>query len=360
MGTTASSCIQTRCFQSSLSFSLPPVCLMLTVKDLPTLLHLHHPLHLSTQHHLQFSIIIQTLARPMLGATASTRTPTATRWRRSSSRTSASHTLRRPAGHKTRRLANRNCSKTAPGSLRPISSVSASMWTSWSVTLWRLSTMRRSRRLTRSRGALQGRTGCATPLTTLTPPPRMTTSAATWRLPIATWRKIRSTMSPAPIQSSSTARGRRRQRTTDMDKRSLCVRGPPSRIAITFLERSKSRYASPMSTGTAKSSPNIFPFPVEKQNCHFEPKKICELEMKTRSKKAKKYSYTKDCKEQPREICDQCEKKSIKPVCDTQDRLTCKYIPKEQCQDEDKQYCHKVEKVVLEEVCDMKFDTRYL
>merc|ERR1712096_186750 len=37
-------------------------------------------------------------------------------------------------------------------------------------------------------------------------------------LPIATWREKRSTMSPAPIQSSSTARGRRRQRTTDMDK----------------------------------------------------------------------------------------------------------------------------------------------
>merc|ERR1712096_154660 len=61
---------------------------------------------------------------------------------------------------------------------------------------------------------------------------------------------------------------------------------------------------------------NIFPFPVETQNCHFEPKKICELEMKTRPKKAKKYSYTKDCKEQPREICDQCEKKSIQPLCD--------------------------------------------
>ena len=52
---------------------------------------------------------------------------------------------------------------------------------------------------------------------------------------------------------------------------------------------------------------NIFPFPVEKQNCHFEPKKICEMEMKTRPNKAKKYSYTKDCREQPREICDQYE-----------------------------------------------------
>ena len=50
---------------------------------------------------------------------------------------------------------------------------------------------------------------------------------------------------------------------------------------------------------------NIFPFPVEKQNCHFEPKKICEVKMKTHPKKAKEYNYTKDCKEQPRKICDQ-------------------------------------------------------
>merc|ERR1712096_4800 len=66
---------KTTCFQSSLSFSLPPVCLMWTVKGLLILLHLHHPRHLSTQHHRQFRIIIQTLVRPMLGATVSTRTP---------------------------------------------------------------------------------------------------------------------------------------------------------------------------------------------------------------------------------------------------------------------------------------------
>merc|ERR1712183_1129836 len=56
-------------------------------------------------------------------------------------------------------------------------------------TSWRLSITRPSRRLTRSRDALQGRTGCATPLLTSTPQPRMITSAATWRLPIVTWRK---------------------------------------------------------------------------------------------------------------------------------------------------------------------------
>ena len=53
--------------------------------------------------------------------------------------------------------------------------------------------------------------------------------------------------------------------------------------------------------------------------------------MKTRPKKTKEYSYIKDCKEQPREICDQCEKKSIQPLCDTQERLVCTYEPVETC-----------------------------
>ena len=50
---------------------------------------------------------------------------------------------------------------------------------------------------------------------------------------------------------------------------------------------------------------NIFPFPVKKQSCHFEPKNISEPEMETRSKKTEKYSHIKDCKKQPRESHDQ-------------------------------------------------------
>merc|ERR1712179_505432 len=102
------------------------------------------------------------------------------------------------------------------------------------------------------------------------------------------------------------------------------------------------------------------PLPCGRAELPFRTKENLELEMKTRPKKAKKYSYTKDCKEQPREICDQCEKKTIQPVCEKQERLVCNYVPEETCRDEDKQYCHKVEKVELEEVCDMKFDSRYL
>ena len=37
--------------------------------------------------------------------------------------------------------------------------------------------------------------------------------------------------------------------------------------------------------------------------------------MKTCPKKPKKYSYTKDCKEQPREISDLYQKKTVQPVC---------------------------------------------
>merc|ERR1719186_707172 len=125
-------------------------------------------------------------------------------------------------------------------------------------------------------------------------------------------------------------------------KEVVCTRTPkqdcyniPRKIQVEVCKTDVHRYCEKFS--------NIFPFPVEKQNCHFEPKKICELEMKTRPKKAKKHSYTKDCKEQPREICDQCEKKSIQPLCDMQERLTCTYKPREQCQDETKQYCYKEE-----------------
>merc|ERR1712055_698038 len=142
-------------------------------------------------------------------------------------------------------------------------------------------------------------------------------------------------------------------------KQVVCKRTPkqdcyniPRKIQVEVCRTDIHRYCEKFS--------NVFPFPVEKQNCHFEPKKICELEMKTRPKKAKKYSYIKDCKEQPREICDQCEKKFLQPVCEQQERLVCTYEPEETCRDEQKQYCYKVEEVVVEEVCDMKFDTKYL
>ena len=102
------------------------------------------------------------------------------------------------------------------------------------------------------------------------------------------------------------------------------------------------------------------PFPVERQNCHFERKKICQLVPKTKPKKAKVYSYTEDCKQVPREICDQCETKTLAPACLREERLTCKYTPKTECKVEAKQYCYKAEVTEMKEVCDDKLATNYL
>ena len=57
--------------------------------------------------------------------------------------------------------------------------------------------------------------------------------------------------------------------------------------------------------------------------------------MKTRPKKNKKYSYIKDCKKQPKKICDQDEMKSIQPLGDTQ----------ESSQSDVQRYCKKFSNV---------------
>ena len=69
---------------------------------------------------------------------------------------------------------------------------------------------------------------------------------------------------------------------------------------------------------------------MNEQTCHLEPSKICEIEMKlkVRPKKVKKYNYTKDCKEQLSEICDQCVKRTTELVCVMQECSSCKCGPK--------------------------------
>ena len=67
----------------------------------------------------------------------------------------------------------------------------------------------------------------------------------------------------------------------------------PIKIQVKACETDVHRYYEKLSSA--------FPFPVKEQNYHFEPKKTCEFEMKTRPKKAKKYNCIKDCKEQPKD-----------------------------------------------------------
>ena len=79
--------------------------------------------------------------------------------------------------------------------------------------------------------------------------------------------------------------------------------------------------------------------------------KRCELETRTRPKKAKQYVYHKECKPVKREVCENREKKKLRPVCDKVQKTVCSYKPEEQCHEETKQYCYKVEKSVWEKVC---------
>jgi len=102
------------------------------------------------------------------------------------------------------------------------------------------------------------------------------------------------------------------------------------------------------------------PYPIERQNCHFERKKICQLVPKSKPKKAKSYSYMQDCKPIPREICDQCTSKKLEAECEYEERLTCKYTPEKKCETEHKKYCYKAEISKPIEVCDKKLATTYL
>merc|ERR1712002_1353588 len=83
---------------------------------------------------------------------------------------------------------------------------------------------------------------------------------------------------------------------------------------------------------------NSFPQTLEKQNCHFEPKKKCELQTRSRPRKAKR----------------------LVPDCVKMERPRCEYTPKKTCSTEQLTYCYKEEVVTTEKVCDKKFNYEHL
>merc|ERR1712215_217570 len=117
------------------------------------------------------------------------------------------------------------------------------------------------------------------------------------------------------------------------DRSRLYARGLLKRIVTISPERSKWRFARLISIGIVKSSRMSSLSPWRNKTATSSPRKFVSW---------------------------RCEKKSIQPLCDMQERLVCTYYPVEQCSEEQKQYCYKVEEVVVEEVCDMKFDTKYI
>ena len=109
---------------------------------------------------------------------------------------------------------------------------------------------------------------------------------------------------------------------------------------------------------------------------------MCELQRRTRNKKAKRYSYSQDCRPVARNICETCEVKEVVPRCEQvgpctcllspplsplphpsltppsqESRLECTYKPEEKCMEKTEQYCYKQEVKTQVEVCDDKFTT---
>merc|ERR1712025_819183 len=85
------------------------------------------------------------------------------------------------------------------------------------------------------------------------------------------------------------------------------------------------------------------PVPSEKQNCHDEHKKVCELEQRSQPKQVKKYVYTKHCRPVPKTVCDNADQMFLQPSCiDSHVAHVCSYRPEEKCEDVPKKHCYKI------------------
>merc|ERR1711931_29492 len=113
----------------------------------------------------------------------------------------------------------------------------------------------------------------------------------------------------------------------------------------------KEEVCKPKADKVCEKLTNEFPVPVEKQNCHNEYMKQCELEERQRPKKARNFSYRKECKPVKRQVCDDSSKKKLKVTCEKEPRSVCTYEPKEECKDQHKKYCFKTEAKLHEKVC---------
>merc|ERR1711915_516112 len=97
---------------------------------------------------------------------------------------------------------------------------------------------------------------------------------------------------------------------------------------------------------------NEFPYPVEKQNCHDEPMKKCDLETRVRPRRATKFDYVTDCKPMEREVCENVERRKLRTQCNYNvGRRVCKYVPQEHCQIENKEYCVFTPCLIKEKIC---------
>jgi len=116
---------------------------------------------------------------------------------------------------------------------------------------------------------------------------------------------------------------------------------------------------SSKSDKVCEAMPQRYPTVSERQHCHNEDKKVCQLEERTQPKQVKKYVYTKQCRKVPRKVCENADNKSLVPSCVPSVRKECTYHPMESCDEIPKQHCFKVGKKVKKEKCEASGDAAY-
>merc|ERR1719209_836371 len=101
----------------------------------------------------------------------------------------------------------------------------------------------------------------------------------------------------------------------------------------------------------------MVPMPVEKQNCHDENKKVCELEERSQPKQVKKYVYHKECRPVPKTVCDNADQKFLKLSCVPSSRKECSYHPEEKCENVPKEHCYQIPYQVKKMECTPTYDS---
>ena len=112
-------------------------------------------------------------------------------------------------------------------------------------------------------------------------------SAVGTRPPASMKKVVKNSVKKATKKSSGTIQEEKEIKNDDGSKGGVCSRKPtqdyhsiPRKIQVDVCKTDEHRQCEKFS--------NIFQFPVKEQDCHSEPKKIYEVETKTRPKKAKK------------------------------------------------------------------------
>lgn len=89
-----------------------------------------------------------------------------------------------------------------------------------------------------------------------------------------------------------------------------------------------------------------------RQSCRREEKRVCELVKRSQEKQVKKYVYTKQCRDVPRQVCENADQKTLVPSCVPSTRKQCSYSPAEKCESQPRRKCFNLAYKIQRQRCE--------